>query len=158
MNDFIKGITLPKHAFLGLGVFLIVVVIVILSKKIYENEKTDPAMIKKGSSFIKQSTNAIEISQSSSNPIIALQQANYALAYFNAARELAEDRELKECTKVSLNELKDNIERQEKMTKDMIQRQQLPPKLHTIPNVPQFQQMQVRPPIPQGQVEAFQRF
>jgi len=111
---------LPQHAGVGLGVFLLVALVVGLSKKLYEKRGTDPAVLRKGASCVKKAANQALSAQQMKNPLMALAKANQALAYLKIARELALDSELAEVTRIPLDELREDVEREEQRARDRI--------------------------------------
>lgn len=111
---------LPDQFFLGLGVFLLVGVLVFVTKRVYEKSHSDPSAIKKGASLVKKSADATFACQQSESPLMALTQANYAMAYLSVARAMARDSELTECSKIPLDDLQEDIEREEKIARDRI--------------------------------------
>ena len=118
--NWVKNLSLPNHFALGVGVFLTVLIIVILSKKLYEPRGSDPNAVKKGASFVKKSADTTFACQQSDNPLMALTQANYAMAYLNIARSLALDDELTDITKIPIEDLYDDIEREQATARERI--------------------------------------
>ena len=111
---------LPRHFALGVGVFVLIFVLVILSKRYYESTTTNPAVIQKGASIIKQSADLAFGAQQITNPLMALRNANYAMAYLNVARSLARDDELSDAARVDLDNLQVDVEREELAAKERI--------------------------------------
>src|SRR3990170_4354625 len=113
---------LPQHFYLGVGVFALVITLVVLSKRYIETSRTSPAVLQKGASLVKQSANIAYGAQMQqmTNPLLALRNANYAMAYLNVARALVKEGELSEAARVSLDDLHDDIEREEVAAKQRI--------------------------------------
>ena len=111
---------LPENSVLGLGVFLLVLLLVILTKKLYEHRGTNPAVLKKGALCVKRASEEAVIAQQVKNPLLALTRANYALAYINIARDLALDDELSQATQIHFDELREDVEKQERRARDRV--------------------------------------
>lgn len=109
---------LPQHFFLGLGVLVTLAIIVFISKR--SNGRTDPVVVKKAASVVQQSVNLAYGAQQMASPLLALTNANYAMAYLKMARTLASDAELTEATRITLDDLQDDIEREERVAKHKI--------------------------------------
>lgn len=111
---------LPENSALGLGVFFLVLLLIILSKKLYEHRGTNPAVLKKGALCVKRASEEAVIAQQVKNPLLSLTRSNYALAYLNAARDLALDDELSVATQIPLDELREDVEKQEQRARDRV--------------------------------------
>jgi hypothetical protein len=111
---------LPEHAAVGVGVFLLVLILVTLSKKLYEQRRTNPAVLKKGAICVRRASDHAIIAQQVKNPLLALTKANYALAYLSIARDLALDDELSQATNIPIEELQEDVEREEQKARDRI--------------------------------------
>lgn len=119
--DFMRSIKLPKHFLVGLGVFLLVMIFVILSKKLYEKDTTPPEVLKKAASLVRKSADATFTAQQTNNPLLAMASMNDAASYLAIARELAKsDVELTEASKIPIKDLQDDVEREQKYAQDKI--------------------------------------
>lgn len=107
------GSALPQHFFLGLGVFVFIVLLVVISKRYYEGNRVNPVVVKKAALIMKKSINNAHAAQQTENPLMALAQANYARAYFDIARSLAPETELSAAVQMHLDDIQDDIEREE---------------------------------------------
>lgn len=112
---------LPRNFGLGVGVFLTLVILVFFSKKYYEKPVgSHPEVIQKGASFVKSSADLAFHAQQVENPLVALSNVYYAKAYLDIARSLVSDSELSERVKLSLDDLQEDIEREETIAKERI--------------------------------------
>lgn len=111
---------LPQNSVVGVGVFLLVLTLVILSKKLYEHRRTNPALIQKGALCVKRANEQAVLAQQVKNPLLALTRANYAMAYLNIARDLALDDELAEQIQIPISELREDVEQEEERARDRI--------------------------------------
>ena len=111
---------LPRQFFLGVGVFSLVTLLVVISKRYYESAQVNPAMVKMGASLLKSSAELAYGAQQVKNPILALTQANYARAYLNIAKAVAPEGELSQAAQMSIGDLSDDIEREEIAAKERV--------------------------------------
>lgn len=111
---------LPQNFYLGLGVFLLVLTLVIISKRYYENKSTPAAMVKKGASLVRMCADAAYLSQETQNPLVAFSKATQAKAYLNVAQALANEAELAAEAKVAIADLQSEVDAEEKRTRQKL--------------------------------------
>lgn len=111
---------LPQNSAVGAGVFLLVLLLVIMSKRLYERRKTNPAVLKKAALCVRRGAKDAFQAQQATNPLLALTNANYALAYLNIARDLALYEELSAATNIPIDELREDVEAEEQRARDRV--------------------------------------
>jgi len=158
---------LPQHSAVGVGVFLLITLIVVLSKKLYEKRGTNPEVLKKGATCVKRAASHAVSAQQMNNPLLAFSKAHQALAYLKIARELALDDELSESTRIPLDELREDVEREEQRARDRILK--LCPQVgvrtragsnagySSLPTVSRGENQEIRPPVASGDVSMFRK-
>ena len=108
---------LPQNFYLGLGIFLLVLLLVIISKRFYESNATPMAIVKKGASLVRMSADAAYQAQDAQNPLVAFGKASQAKAYLNVAQALANDGELTSEAKIAIGELQAEVDAEEERSR-----------------------------------------
>ncbi len=104
---------LPENFFWGLGLFVLVGILVFISKSYVEKPQTPPALIQKGASILKKSAAEALDAQQVTSPLLALTKVNHAMAYLQIARLMASEAELSASAQLSLAQLQEDIEREQ---------------------------------------------
>jgi hypothetical protein len=104
---------LPENFFFGVGLFILVGVIVFISKNYVDKPQTHPALLQKGASIVKKSAAEALDAQQVSSPLLALTKINRAAAMLEAARCMASEAELNASSQLSLAQLQEDIEREQ---------------------------------------------
>lgn len=147
---------LPDHAVVGIGVFLLVGALVVATKKLYEQRRVNPEVLKKGASLVKRAAKHAAKSQQSRNPLMALEEATTGQAYLQVARSLAPDLDLEKSTGLPMDEFSEQIDELESRNRDRLMK--LSPQLSALLTNPirrprnrqASPESTTRPPIPGG--------
>lgn len=111
---------LPSNFGWGVGVILLTGLLVFMSKKLYENSRTDPKLLHKASLLINDAAKSLFSSTQTTNPLLAFSYATEALSFANVALRMAKDAELEKVTKLKVKDLVADIEQQERNTRERL--------------------------------------
>jgi hypothetical protein len=113
-------VSLPPNALFGVGVVMLVGLIVYLSKKLYENQSTPVAVVRRGASLVRQAAEDGLTAQQLKNPLLALTKVNDARTRLKVARELVRDDELQKATSMAVSDLADDLDQEERRARDRV--------------------------------------
>ena len=101
-----------------IGAFVLIVVLKLIEPRAFHSNPTFARTL------VEQSLKWHALSEQDRQPIVAMQHANYAMAYINAARHLESDVNLERLTKRDMYQLVKELEaRQRSTTKDLATKQ-----------------------------------
>jgi len=107
---------IPKPVLWALGIICVVFVLIILSKSTQSKQKYTPAFINSVKFATKEAARLQVASEQDTNPLMAVTDINYAVAYMKCLRRLLSAKEANNITGMNIDEFIYMLEEQQQKT------------------------------------------